>query len=175
MWRRRIVVGVGPVMAAGIAVCATVAAPGDAPRQQDAAARAARRAGSIPGPRHELRAGGGEPDLTEQQRDGLRQIEQCHRDELRALGECSRSRRRVLQDTIASGEVDEAAIRAKVVQVAAGMADGAASAARIGTESRPAFTAARLPKPAGMQDDRRQAVDRWLEDTARRAGTKDAG
>ncbi len=174
MWRRRICVGVVAALM-GAAIWAATAAVGEVSEGRGTVAQAGQGARAAYAPFARVRAHSSELGLTEAQRAELRDIAAGHRSELWALSRRIRSLRVELQDTIASGEADEAAIRAKVAVLTQVMADRAVLAARIAAQSRLVFTQEQLEKLKQMRGDRRHAADRWLEQTAPRRETKDTG
>jgi Spy/CpxP family protein refolding chaperone len=86
------------------------------------------------GPLGILRILGARLNLTDAQRDQLRNIAEARRDEWKALGDRARSARESLIDAITADTMDEGLIRARAADVAAVEADMAVASARAHAE-----------------------------------------
>jgi len=70
-------------------------------------------------------------DLTDAQREQVRAVMESHRDEQKAVGDRMMAARKALDDAIAADTIDEAAIRAKALELGAVEADAAVMRAKV--------------------------------------------
>jgi Spy/CpxP family protein refolding chaperone len=95
-----------------------------------------------------------ELDLTEEQRTQVKAIVDSHQDEFRAAGEKMRTARQGMQALLEAETLDEAAIRAKSVEVAAAEADSAILGAKVRQQTLQVLTSEQLAKLKEMQASR---------------------
>ena len=137
-----IVASLGAVVLTGLALAASAQQPGDQPGPRP-------RMHQCPGPGG---PGGFGPmfgpgpgllglnrlDLSDQQKDQIRTIQQSHRDEMRQIGERTRDAQRALEE--ATESANEADIRAKSNALAAVIGDGAVLRSKVNAEIRNLLT-----------------------------------
>jgi len=85
-------------------------------------------------------------DLTEAQQGQVKSIVDSHRDEVRAAGQKIGAAREAMRTLLEADQIDESAIRAKSVEVAAAEADAAIIQARVRQEIFGILTAEQLQK-----------------------------
>ena len=87
-----------------------------------------------------------ELDLTDDQKAQLKTIAESHRDEFRAIGEKMRAARDGMQALVEADSINESAIRAKSVEVAAAEADAMILNAKVRQESMQVLTSEQQQK-----------------------------
>lgn len=87
-----------------------------------------------------------EIDLTDDQKTQLKSIADSHRDEFRAAGEKARAAHDGMQALMEADSIDEAAIRAKSVEIAAAQADVMILEAKVRHESQQVLTSEQQAK-----------------------------
>ena len=115
-----------------------------------------------PGPMGRMRGGPMIPglgglDLTEAQQGQVKSIMDSHKDEFRAAGEKVGAAREAMRTLIQADPIDESAIRAKSVEVAAAEADAAILNAKVRAEVKGVLTEEQLQKMKEQQGRRRGA------------------
>ena len=85
-------------------------------------------------------------DLSDAQKEQIRNIRQSHRDEVRAITERTRSARRGIDQASHGASVDEAAIRSQSTALAAAITDGAILRAKVNTQIFNVLTAEQQQK-----------------------------
>ena len=85
-------------------------------------------------------------DLTEAQQGQVKSIMDSHRDEVRAAGQKIGEAREAMRTLLEADQIDESAIRAKSVEVAAAEADAAIIQAKVRQEVFGILTAEQLQK-----------------------------
>lgn len=85
-------------------------------------------------------------DLTDDQRGQIKSIMDSHQDEFKAVGEKMRAAREGMQALIEADTLDEAAVRAKSVEVAAVEADAAILGAKVRQQTLQVLTSEQLTK-----------------------------
>lgn len=118
-----------------------------------------------PGPLGDLMLG--RLDLTDTQRDQVKQVVDSHRDEQRAIGERGRAAHEALDAAIAADPFDEGLVRAKASDLAIVEADMAVARGRIRSEVLQLLTSAQRDKLKTIQADmakRRGEMERQREE-----------
>jgi protein CpxP len=92
-----------------------------------------------------------ELDLTDDQKAQVRAIRESHQAEFKAVGEKMRAAREGMRALIEADTLDEAAVRAKSVEVAAAEADAAILNAKVRTQTLQVLTAEQLAKLKELQ------------------------
>ena len=87
-----------------------------------------------------------ELDLTDDQKTQLKSIADSHRDEFRAVGEKMRAAREGMQALVEADSINESAIRAKSVEIAAVEADAIILNAKVRQESMQVLTSEQQQK-----------------------------
>jgi len=87
-----------------------------------------------------------ELDLTDDQKAQVKSIADSHQAEFKAVGEKMRAARGGMQALIEADALDESAVRAKSVEVAAAEADAAILNAKVRTQTLQILTAEQLAK-----------------------------
>jgi Spy/CpxP family protein refolding chaperone len=130
-WRRWGLAGAAFTLAAGLVVPAPAVAQDTNGQQQPAPRRVARmqHRGAQP-----MLRGMRQLNLTEEQRQQVRDTMQRHRDELKALGAQLRAARQALRTATDAEVVDQGAVRAATSQMAEAQAQGALLRAKIRQE-----------------------------------------
>lgn len=95
-----------------------------------------------------------ELDLTDEQRAQVKTIVDSHQAEFKAVGEKMHTAREGMQALIEADPLDEAAVRAKSVEVAAAEADAAILNAKVRTQTFEVLTAEQLAKHKELQASR---------------------
>ena len=95
-----------------------------------------------------------ELDLTDEQKAQMKSLAESHRDEFRAAGEKSRAAHEGMQALLEAETIDEAAIRAKSVEVAAAEADVMILNAKVRQESMQILTPDQQAKLKELRDAR---------------------
>ena len=95
-----------------------------------------------------------ELDLTDAQKDQLKQIAESHRDEFRAAGEKARAAHDGMQALMEADQIDENAIRAKSQEIAAAEADVMILNAKVRQQSMQVLTAEQLAKLKELRANR---------------------
>ncbi|HEX8028763.1 MAG TPA: Spy/CpxP family protein refolding chaperone [Vicinamibacterales bacterium] len=95
-----------------------------------------------------------ELDLTDDQRAQMRAIAESHRDEFKAAGDKSRAAHESMQALLEAETLDEAAIRAKSVEVAAAEADVMILNAKVRRESMQILTSEQQAKLKELRESR---------------------
>ncbi|MDP2054334.1 MAG: Spy/CpxP family protein refolding chaperone, partial [Acidobacteriota bacterium] len=110
------------------------------------------------GPRGPMGMGNGpgfrELDLTDDQKAQVKAIGESHRAEFKAAGEKMRAARQGMRALIAADTLDEAAVRAKSIEVAAAEADLAILNAKVRTQTMQVLTSEQLAKLKERQAQR---------------------
>jgi periplasmic protein CpxP/Spy len=91
-------------------------------------------------------------DLTDAQKDQLKQIAESHRDEFKAAGEKARAAHDGMRALIESEQIDENAIRAKSQEIAAAEAEIMILNARVRQQSMQVLTAEQIAKLKELRD-----------------------
>ena len=154
-------------IAAGIAALTlAVAAPVFVAAQQDQQPRRQGPGfgGPPPGGGPGMRRGPGGPmgfgpgfrelDLTDAQKDQLKQIAESHRDEFKAAGDKARAAHEGMQALIESDQLDENAIRVKSQEIAAAEADMMILNAKVRQQSMQVLTAEQIAKLKELRANR---------------------
>ena len=160
-----VLVGVAVLMAAvGFVTTVQLSARASQATGQEPAAQAERHG---PGPMGRGMMGPGGPggpfgmggfplrglDLTDAQRDQVKAIMESHRDEQKAIGDRMQAARKALHDAIAADTFDEAAVRAKAVDIGAVEADAAVLQARIKGEIFAILTPEQVKKAKELRSE----------------------
>ena len=95
-----------------------------------------------------------ELDLTDEQRAQMRSIAESHRDEFKAAGDKSRAAHEAMRTLLEADTIDEAAIRAKSVEVAAAEADVMILNAKVRRESMQVLTPEQQAKLKELRESR---------------------
>jgi Spy/CpxP family protein refolding chaperone len=95
-----------------------------------------------------------ELDLTEEQRTQVKSIMESHQAEFKAVGDKMRTAREGMQALIEADALDESAVRAKSIEVAAAEADAAILNAKVRTQTRQVLTSEQLAKLKELQASR---------------------
>lgn len=98
--------------------------------------------------------GFGQLDLTDDQKAQVKAIRESHQAEFKAVGEKMRGAREGMRALIEAETLDEAAVRAKSVEVAAAEADAAILNAKVRTQTLQVLTAEQLAKLKELQAQR---------------------
>jgi Spy/CpxP family protein refolding chaperone len=107
-------------------------------------------------------------DLSDSQRDRVREIVTSHRDEQRALDERARTARQALDAAIIASPLDEAAIRGKAADIAQVDADLAVARGRIYNEVLQALTSDQQQKLSELRTERQERMERRRQDRSER-------
>ncbi|MCC7418444.1 MAG: Spy/CpxP family protein refolding chaperone [Acidobacteria bacterium] len=99
-------------------------------------------------------------DLTDAQKDQVRNIVQSHAEEFKTLADRSRDARRALQAAINADPIDDAAIRQKSAEVAAVQADMAVAGAHVRAEVLQVLTPAQRERLKTLTAERQTATGR---------------
>ena len=94
-------------------------------------------------------------DLSDDQKAQVKSIMESHQAEFKAVGEKMRAAREGMQALIEADTLDESAVRAKSVEVAAAEADAAILGAKVRTQTMQVLTAEQLTKLKESQDKRK--------------------
>lgn len=97
-------------------------------------------------------------DLTEAQQGQVKSIMESHRDEVRAAGQKIGAAREAMRTLLEADQINESAIRAKSVEVAAAEADAAIIQARVRQEIFAILTAEQLQKAKENGPQKRRGV-----------------
>ena len=139
---------VAMVLAAGSALVMAQEAPG--PRRGPGPGMGGPPPGGMRGPGGPMGMGMGpgfrELDLTDDQKTQVKSIVDSHQAEFKAVGEKMRAARDGMQALIEADTLDESAVRAKSVEVAAAEADAAILNTKIRTQTLQILTAEQLAK-----------------------------
>ena len=95
-----------------------------------------------------------ELDLTDDQKTQLKSIADSHRDEMRAAGEKLRAAHEGMRALVEGDAIDESAIRAKSVEIAAADADMMILNAKVRQESLQVLTSEQQQKLKELRDSR---------------------
>ena len=95
-----------------------------------------------------------ELDLTDDQKTQVKAIVDSHQAEFKAVGEKMRTAREGMQALIEAETLDESAVRAKSVEVAAAEADAAILGAKVRTQTLQVLTSEQLAKLKELQASR---------------------
>lgn len=112
--------------------------------------------------------GAGQLDLTDAQREQIRNVLQGHRDEQRQIAQRLRDARKQLDDAVASTAFDEAAIRARSADVGAVQADAAVLRAKVRGEIWSLLTAEQQQKATELRAKRAERRQQRLEQRKQR-------
>ena len=150
---------VAVVLAAGSAL--VVAQDGQMPRRGPAMGRGGPPPGGMRGPGGPggpmgMGTGSGfrELDLTDEQKAQVTSIVDSHQAEFKAVGEKLHAAREGMQALLEADTLDEAAVRAKSVEVAAAEADAAILGAKVRTQTVQVLTSEQLAKLKELQASR---------------------
>ena len=150
---------VAAVLAAGSAL--VVAQDGQMPRRGPAMGRGGPPPGGMRGPGGPggpmgmgIGPGFRELDLTDEQKAQVTSIVDSHQAEFKAVGEKMRAAREGMQALLEADTLDEAAVRAKSVEVAAAEADAAILGAKVRTQTVQVLTSEQLAKLKELQKTR---------------------
>ena len=150
---------VAAVLAAGSAL--VVAQDGQMPRRGPAMGRGGPPPGGMRGPGGPggpmgMGTGSGfrELDLTDEQKAQVTSIVDSHQAEFKAVGEKMHAAREGMQALLEADTLDEAAVRAKSVEVAAAEADAAILGAKVRTQTVQVLTSEQLAKLKELQASR---------------------
>ena len=150
---------VAVVLAAGSAL--VVAQDGQMPRRGPATGRGGPPPGGMRGPGGPggpmgMGTGSGfrELDLTDEQKAQVTSIVDSHQAEFKAVGEKLHAAREGMQALLEADTLDEAAVRAKSVEVAAAEADAAILGAKVRTQTVQVLTSEQLAKLKELQASR---------------------
>ena len=150
---------VAVVLAAGSAL--VVAQDGQMPRRGPAMGRGGPPPGGMRGPGGPggpmgMGTGSGfrELDLTDEQKAQVTSIVDSHQAEFKAVGEKMHAAREGMQALLEADTLDEAAVRAKSVEVAAAEADAAILGAKVRTQTVQVLTSEQLAKLKELQKTR---------------------
>lgn len=142
---------VAVVLAAGSAL--VMAQDGQMPRRGPGSGMGGPPAGGMRGPGGPMGPMGmgigpgfRELDLTDEQKAQVKSIVDSHQAEFKAVGEKMHTAREGMQALIEADTLDEAAVRAKSVEVAAAEADAAILGAKIRTQTLQVLTSEQLAK-----------------------------
>ena len=106
-------------------------------------------------------------DLSNDQRDRVKQILDSHRDEQQALGDRAMKAHEALQDAV-TGTFDESAVRVRAADVAAVDADQAVAQARVYGEIFQILSVDQQQKMKTMQADMKQRAKKMREQRGQR-------
>lgn len=95
-----------------------------------------------------------ELDLTDDQKAQVKAIAESHQAEFKAVGEKTRAARQGMRALVEADTLDEAAVRAKSIEVAAAEADAAILNAKVRTQTLQVLTAEQLAKHKELQAQR---------------------
>lgn len=95
-----------------------------------------------------------ELDLSDDQKAQLKSIAESHRDEFKAIGEKTRAAREGMRELMEADAINEAAIRAKSVEIANADADAMILNAKIRKESMQILTSEQQAKLKELRDSR---------------------
>lgn len=95
-----------------------------------------------------------ELDLTDEQKTQVKSIVDSHQAEFKAAGEKMHAAREGMQALLEADTLDEAAVRAKSVEVAAAEADAAILGAKVRTQTVQVLTSEQLAKLKELQKTR---------------------
>lgn len=95
-----------------------------------------------------------ELDLTDDQKAQVKAIAESHQAEFKAVGEKMRAARQGMRALVEADTLDEAAVRAKSIEVAAAEADAAILNAKVRTQTLQVLTAEQLAKHKELQAQR---------------------
>ena len=150
---------VAAVLAAGSAL--VVAQGGQMPRRGPAMGRGGPPPGGMRGPGGPggpmgmgIGPGFRELDLTDEQKAQVTSIVDSHQAEFKAVGEKMHAAREGMQALLEADTLDEAAVRAKSVEVAAAEADAAILGAKVRTQTVQVLTSEQLAKLKDLQASR---------------------
>lgn len=150
---------VAVVLAAGSAL--VVAQDGQMPRRGPAMGRGGPPPGGMRGPGGPggpmgmgIGPGFRELDLTDEQKAQVASIVDSHQAEFKAVGEKLHAAREGMQALLEADTLDEAAVRAKSVEVAAAEADAAILGAKVRTQTVQVLTSEQLAKLKELQKTR---------------------
>ena len=150
---------VAAVLAAGSAL--VVAQDGQMPRRGPAMGRGGPPPGGMRGPGGPggpmgmgIGPGFRELDLTDEQKAQVTSIVDSHQAEFKAVGEKLHAAREGMQALLEADTLDEAAVRAKSVEVAAAEADAAILGAKVRTQTVQVLTSEQLAKRKELQASR---------------------
>ena len=150
---------VAAVLAAGSAL--VVAQDGQMPRRGPAMGRGGPPPGGMRGPGGPggpmgmgIGPGFRELDLTDEQKAQVTSIVDSHQAEFKAVGEKLHAAREGMQALLEADTLDEAAVRAKSVEVAAAEADAAILGAKVRTQTVQVLTSEQLAKLKELQASR---------------------
>lgn len=107
-------------------------------------------------------------DLSDAQRDGVKQILDAQRDSQKALGDRAMAAHQALEATILTTPLDEAAIRTHAADVAAVDADMAVARGRVISEVLQVLTADQQTKLATLQAQQKQRMEQRRQDRQNR-------
>lgn len=93
-------------------------------------------------------------DLTDDQKAQVKAIAESHQAEFKAVGEKMRAARQGMRALVEADTLDEAAVRAKSIEVAAAEADAAILNAKVRTQTLQVLTAEQLAKHKELQAQR---------------------
>lgn len=108
-------------------------------------------------------------DLSNDQRERVKQILDSHRDEQQALGDRAMKAHEALQDVV-TGTFDESAVRARAADVAAVDADQAVAQARVYGEVFQILSGDQQQKLKKMQTDMKERAGKMREQRDQRRG-----
>ena len=108
-------------------------------------------------------------DLSNDQRDRVKQILDSHRDEQQALGDRAMKAHEALQDAV-TGTFDESAVRARAADVAAVDADQAVAQAHVYGEIFQILSGDQQQKLKKMQADMKQRAEKMRDQRGQRRG-----
>lgn len=93
-------------------------------------------------------------DLTDDQKAQVKAIAESHQAEFKAVGEKMRAARQGMRALVEADTLDEAAVRAKSIEVAAAEADAAILNAKVRTQTLQVLTAEQIAKHKELQAQR---------------------
>ena len=111
-------------------------------------------------------------DLTNDQRDRVKQIVDSHREEQQTIGERGMVAREALEAAITADGFDESVVRARAADVAAVDADATVARARIYAEVFQILTSDQQARLKSMQADMRQRQEQMRANRQERRGQK---
>ncbi len=120
--------------------------------------------GGFGGPMRVLR----QLDLTDEQRDQVRQVMSRHRDELRAIGAKLRAAHRAQSEAVTASQFDEQAVRTAAADLAAISADAAVLRARVHSDVFAVLTPDQQAKAAELKAQREARIQQRREQVRER-------
>ena len=160
MSRRTVVITV-IVAAVGLATLGLAWAVG--PEDGDTQGPRARIAELIQGRFARMSALRDELNVTDQQRDEIREIMQSHRDELRPTVVAVIEHKRALRQAVMAEQADEAAIRAEADALGDAIGDAAVAISKVTGEARTVLTNEQLEMLEDAMVEHQERVDEFIE------------